>query len=85
MCPEKVINTLPRVSNELPRHPAPQRGICGSFERRNMDNNELYEEALEAITTLYSDKSVSKQDCAENMKELIGEIQGMIDALGIDE
>ena len=46
------------------------------------DENEiLYDKALESITALFSDTSVSKRQCAENLNSLIGEIQTMIDSL----
>jgi hypothetical protein len=44
-------------------------------------NEELYDRALEAISELYSDRRVSKNKCRENMKELAGEIECMIESL----
>ena len=46
-----------------------------------MDNERLYEKALEAITELFSDSSVSRGTAIENLESLIQEIQIMIDSL----
>lgn len=48
-------------------------------------NDELYEKALQAITDLFSDKSVSQSEARRNLETLIGEIQIMIDTLQDDE
>jgi hypothetical protein len=45
------------------------------------DNEEMYDKALEAITDLFSDKSVSQEKCKENLRGLIDEIKGMIASL----
>lgn len=50
-----------------------------------MTNEELYDAAVKATTELFSDQSVSKGKCRENLQELIGEIQTMIDSLGEEE
>lgn len=44
-------------------------------------NEELYEKALEAITELFSDTSVSQSECKRNLQELISEIKTMIGSL----
>ncbi|MFA5416935.1 MAG: hypothetical protein WC341_00615 [Bacteroidales bacterium] len=46
-----------------------------------MDNDELYQKALEAITALFSDNSVSQEKCRENLQSLKGEIDQLIDTL----
>lgn len=45
-------------------------------------NDELYEEAMQAITKLFSDQSVSVEETRINLYTLIGEIQIMLEALG---
>lgn len=47
----------------------------------NKTNDELYEDAVKAITALFSDQSVSKEQAAQNLQALIGEIQVMLEAL----
>lgn len=44
-------------------------------------NDQLYEEAKEAIDRLFSDTSVSRAEARENLRSLIGEIQTMLDTL----
>lgn len=44
-------------------------------------NDMLYEDALEAINALFSDRSVSVTECIKNLNELIGEIERLIDSL----
>jgi hypothetical protein len=46
-----------------------------------MSNDELYEKAVEAITALFSDTSVSKSETAQSLNDLKGEIDVMLDAL----
>jgi hypothetical protein len=46
-----------------------------------MTNDELYEAALQAIANLFSDQSVTQQECADNLKTLISEIETMLDTL----
>lgn len=46
-----------------------------------MTNQELYEEAMESITILFSDISVSSEITIENLAALRDEIQIMIDGL----
>ena len=48
-----------------------------------MDNEDLYQEALDAIDTLAADKSVSRYATDENLKGLIDHIVAKIQALGI--
>lgn len=50
-----------------------------------MTNEELYEKAMEAITDLFGDMSVSTSTTKENLNTLIGEIQIMIDGLQGEE
>jgi len=45
-------------------------------------NDQLYEKAVEAITELFSDKSVSQSEAKANLESLIGEIEIMIESLG---
>ena len=40
-----------------------------------------YEKALEAITLVFNDTSISHRECREKLAELIGEIQTMIECL----
>lgn len=49
-----------------------------------MDHDTLYEKAVEAITALFSDQSVSSTQTRESLEELIGEIEVMLDALNSD-
>jgi len=46
-----------------------------------MQNQELYDKAMAAITELFSDESVSKEVCIGNLDSLIGEIETMKDSL----
>lgn len=46
-----------------------------------MSNEELYQKALEAITRLFSDQSVSQAETMRQLDELIGEIRVMQDTL----
>jgi hypothetical protein len=48
-----------------------------------MDNEELYERAMKAITALFNDLSVSKETTVENLHTLIGEIRTMIKSLEV--
>ena len=45
----------------------------------------LYEDALDAITELFSDVSASQRETKENLNSLIGEIETMIDGLDDEE
>lgn len=47
-----------------------------------MSHDELYEQAIMAITELYNDQSVGKLQTRDSLNLLIGEIQIMIEALG---
>lgn len=47
--------------------------------------NDLYDEALKAITDLFSDTSVSQAESKRRLNELIGEIQIMVDSLEDEE
>ena len=44
-------------------------------------NDQLYEEAKEAIDRLFSDTSVSCEEAKENLRSLIGGIQIMLETL----
>ena len=46
-----------------------------------MNNEELYENALEAIRKLYSDLSVSKEKAIENLECLKDEIDMLIETI----
>jgi len=46
---------------------------------REKKNQELYDEALEAVNKLFSDLSVSKEKALDNLENLIVEIESMID------
>lgn len=46
-----------------------------------MNNKQLYEAALEAITRLFSDNSVSREEARRNLKALQDEIDILIDTL----
>jgi hypothetical protein len=46
-----------------------------------MTNEELYSAALEAITHLFSDQSVSRSEARRNLDNLQQEINTLIDAL----
>lgn len=50
-----------------------------------MSNEELLEKAKEAINELFGDMSVSQKTTRENLEELIGDIEIMIDGLKDDE
>jgi hypothetical protein len=46
-----------------------------------MSNEQLYDAALKAITTLFSDQSVSQEEAANNLRALRDEINIMLDTL----
>lgn len=46
-----------------------------------MTNEELFEKALDAIKNLFSDTSVSQRQAIDNLEELKGEIEILIDSL----
>lgn len=46
-----------------------------------MTNKELYDAALQAITKLFSDQSVSQADTRNNLEELQSEIDLMLDSI----
>ena len=46
-----------------------------------MDNAELYDKALEAITELFNDTSVSQKQAEQNLNSLIDEITILIETL----
>ncbi len=50
-----------------------------------MDNTELYNKALEAITELFSDADVTQAQCRNNLNSLIGEINMLLDTLESEE
>lgn len=47
-------------------------------------HEELYEEASEAATKLYSDTSVSQEDTRRSLQTLRGEIDTMIETINAD-
>ena len=49
-----------------------------------MSNEVLYKRAMDAITALFSDDSVSTSKAKENMRSLCDEIEMLIDSLGDD-
>lgn len=49
-----------------------------------MDNDKLYELAMNAITELFNDHSVPKRKAIENLETLKGEIDTMIECLEAD-
>ena len=50
-----------------------------------MSNGELYETAMESVTALFSDQSVSQSECKSNLETLIDEIEVLISTLSDDE
>lgn len=46
-----------------------------------MNNEELYQAALETITELFRDKSVSVSDCRGNLEGLKDEINTLLESL----
>lgn len=46
-----------------------------------MTNDELYDEAMKAITALFSDTTVSQQKTASQLSGLVEEISVMLDSL----
>ena len=50
------------------------------------ENERLYEEVEEALNKLFSDQTVSKRECAANMKGIIEDCEIKIESLGdLDE
>lgn len=47
-------------------------------------NEQLYKEAMEAITELFSDTSVDAQTSSDNLRTLQGEIEDLISVLQAD-
>ena len=57
----------------------------GDFVGGDLASSEiLYERALKAIKKMYSDRSVSKEDTAINLRSLRDEIDIMLEGLGIE-
>jgi hypothetical protein len=50
-----------------------------------MSNDKLLEEAEKAINDLFSDMSVSREKCRENMRELLADIEIKIESLGLED
>lgn len=50
-----------------------------------MSNSELYQKALDAITTLFGDTSVSQAQAKRNLNALMSEIETMIETLPDEE
>lgn len=50
-----------------------------------MTNQELLANAKEAIQKVFSDKSVSRDTCRENLDELAADISGYVDCLDADD
>jgi hypothetical protein len=50
-----------------------------------VSNEELYDAAMDAISKLFSDRTVTKTETRENLNNLISEMEVMIDTLGEDE
>ena len=48
-----------------------------------MENDELYQKALDAAEELFSDTSVTAEQCRNNLNALIFEIETMRDSLEI--
>jgi len=46
-----------------------------------MSNDELYQEALSAITRLFNDTSVPQPTCRENLNSLRDEIDILLDSI----
>lgn len=51
------------------------------YRKEDKMNEQLYEQASEAIAKLFSDKSVSQEQARENLESLIGEIEIMLDSM----
>lgn len=50
-----------------------------------MSNKDLYRRAEKAIEELFSDMSVSRDKCRENLQTLTGDIEGKLECLKEDE
>ena len=50
-------------------------------EKQGANEEELYEQAVEAITKLFGDRSVSQATCRDNLLSLKDEIDVMLDSL----
>jgi hypothetical protein len=59
--------------------------LVDSAREEKMTNEKLYQAADEAITALFSDRSVSRAKARENLEKLKDEIDVMIDSLERDE
>lgn len=51
------------------------------MEQRNEDSEQLYQEALEAITRVFSDQSISRGETKQNLEGLKDEIDVLLDTL----
>jgi len=47
-------------------------------------NQELYDEALKAITAFYEDMEISQEDCLDGLERLAAEIEMFTDGLKAD-
>lgn len=48
---------------------------------KKKSNEELFDAAMDAINASFTDDSVSKEETANGLRDLIGEIETMIDSL----
>jgi hypothetical protein len=55
------------------------------FDGRRFNMDELYDEALKVINKLFGDTSVSRSETKRRLRDLVGEIEVMLDALEHDE
>jgi hypothetical protein len=60
----------------MPKSPAKQP--------KDSENDDLYDKALQAATDLFGDRSVSRGETRERLKELASEIDTMIESLGAE-
>ena len=52
------------------------------FKEKHMENEDLYEKAMDSIRKLFSDRNVSTEKTIENMNGLRDEIEILLDSLG---
>ena len=44
-------------------------------------NEDLKQDAIDAVNALFSDQSVSQEQCRENLEEVVGEIETMLESM----
>ena len=79
----KIMEEMEEDSIKTALIPQGQGGHINPVKEGTM-SDDLYDKALNAITELFNDQSVSREEAKINLDMLIGEIETMIESLNID-